>query len=154
MVLLVGAARRLSRQRRGRRGLWDICLGKHRHPTSSPNLWLVLIPRLGDNGETMVLTCMGQVCTVARRRRVAAEATLGRATVRPSDRFWDPRVVLLKGLLVRMLDSVVASVGIEVVGAGEGAGTVHDRRLHRSVSSRWLIAGLQRSLCCPTTRWR
>ena len=90
---------------------------------------------------------MGQVCTVARRRRVAAEATLGRATGRPNDRLWVPRVVLLRVLLVRMLDSVVVSVGIVVVGAGEGAGTVHVRRHHRLLSSRRLIAGLPRSLC-------
>ena len=136
VVLLVGAARRLSRQRRGRRGLWVICLGKHRHPTSSPNLWMVLIPRPGDNGETMDSTPMGQVCTVARRRRAVAKVTLGRATVRQSDRSWVPRVALLRVLLVRILDSVVASVGIVVVGAGEGAGIVHNRRLHRSLSSR------------------
>ena len=93
------------------------------------------MPRPGGNGEMMDSMPIGQVCTVARRRRVAAEATLGRATGRPNDHLWAPRVVLSRVLLVRMLDSVVVSVGIVVVGAGEGAGTVHDRRHHRSLSS-------------------
>ena len=95
----------------------------------------------------MVSTPMGQVCTVARRRRAVAEVTLGRATVRQSDRSWIPRVALLRVLLARILDSVVVSADIVVVGAGEGAGTVHVRRHHWLLSSRRLIAGLPRSLC-------
>nr|XP_020171666.1 translation initiation factor IF-2-like [Aegilops tauschii subsp. strangulata] len=60
----------------------------------------------------------------------------GRGYAWQSDRSWVPRVALLRVLLARILDSVVASVGIVVVGAGEGAGTVHVRRHHRLLSSR------------------
>ena len=129
MVLWVGAARRLSRQRRGRRGLWDICLGQHRHLTSSPNLRLVLMPRLEDNGETMVSTPMGQVCIVVRRRRAVVEVTLGRVTVQSSVRSWGHRVVLSRVLQVRTTGREVATEVIVVVAV---VGTV-TANLHRLV---------------------
>ena len=121
------------------------CRGMHRRLKT----WVleVLLDRPEDNGVTMVSTPMGQVCTVARRPRAVVEVTLGRATVRQSDRSWIPRVALLRVLLARILDNVLAAADIVVVGAGEGAGTVLVRRHHRLLSSRRQIAGLLRTKC-------
>ena len=113
----------------------------------------VLLPRPGVSGEMMVSTHMGLVSTVDPRRRVVVEDMLGRAMARRSDRLWDPREVLLRGRLARVIDSEVVFVVIMVVEVVEVAGTAHDSLL-RLLSSRRPLTGLPRSRCCPVRLWR
>ena len=77
----------------------------------------------------------GLASTVVLRLREAAVAMHGKAMARLRGRSWVLPVASLRGLLIRVIGSEEVTVAIVVVGAGEGAGTVHDRRLPRSLSS-------------------
>ena len=70
------------------------------------------------------------------RPRVEVVVIHGKAMVRLRGRSWVLQAASLRGLPIRVIGSEEVTVAIVVVGAGEGAGTVHDRRHHRSLSSR------------------
>ena len=74
--------------------------------------------------------------TVVLRPREAAVAMHGKAMARLRGRSWGLPVASLRGLRIRVIGSEEVTVAIVVVGAGEGAGTVHDNWLHLLLSSR------------------
>ena len=78
----------------------------------------------------------------------------GKVMARLRGHFWGLPGASLRGLRIRVIGSEEVTVAIVVVGAGEEADTVHDRRHHRLLSSRCLIAGRERSLCCLIMLWR
>ena len=74
--------------------------------------------------------------TVALRPREAAVDMHGKVMARLRGRSWRLPGASLRGLRIRVIVSEEVIVAIVVVGAGEEADTVHDRRHHRSLSSR------------------
>ena len=79
---------------------------------------------------------MGMASTVVLRPRVEVVVMHGKAMVRLRGRSWVLPVASLRGLLIRVIGSEEVTVAIVVVGAGEGAGTVHVLRHHLLLSSR------------------
>nr|XP_045090069.1 uncharacterized protein LOC123497549 [Aegilops tauschii subsp. strangulata] len=111
------------------------------HPTS-------LLARLRRRSPTVLWLCpgvsggmtatmpTGLASIVVLRPRVAGVAMHGKAMARLRGRSWVLPVASLRGLRIRVIGSEEGTVAIVVVGAVEGAGTVHVLRPHLLLSSR------------------
>ena len=89
---------------------------------------------------------MGLASTVALRPRVAVVVMLGKVMGQLRGHSWVLQAASLRGLLIRVIGSEEVTEAIMVVGAAEGAGTVHVLRHHLLLSTRWQLTGLPRSL--------
>ena len=119
------------------------------HEYAMPLVVVQLLP--GFNGGMTVTMPMGLSNTIALRPRVAVVVMLGKVMGQLRGHSWVLQVASLRGLLIRVFGSEEVSEAIVVVGAVEGAGTVHDNCPHL-----WLLSsrhvGPQRSSRGRTAR--